>query len=166
MLSFSASVLDSGVAEGLKKITEKMDYPFPLWRKIGLVYKENVELRFKNFNDPQGKNWKRNTPATRLLKKIGMKGRGAALDEYAMGTWTGELKKSIWFNVRGNDISVGVLSSSPASLYASTFQFGAKKHSFPNGKSPWGTIPPRQFLGFNKVTNEKVIKLIKDHFAE
>ena len=59
-----------------------------------------------------------------------------------------------------------VLSSSPASLYASTFQFGAKKHSFPNGKSPWGTIPPRQFLGFNKVTNEKVIKLIKDHFAE
>ena len=36
----------------------------------------------------------------------------------------------------------------------------------PNGKSPWGTIPPRKFLGFNKVTNEKVIKLIKDHFAE
>lgn len=166
MMHFTASVLDSGVQEGLRKITEKLDYPLPLWRKIGLIYKENIELRFKNFNDPQGKNWKHNTKTTQLLKKIGWEGRDPAIDgPYNMGTWTGELKDSIAFNIRGNDISVGVLSSSPASWYASTFQFGAKKNSFPNGKSPWGTIPPRQFLGFNKTTNAKVIKLIKDHFA-
>ncbi len=166
MMHFTASVLDSGIAEGLRKIREKMDYPFPLYRKIGLLYVDNVKLRFKNHNDPQGKNWKHNTPTTRLLKKIGWKGRGATTDEYAIGTWTGNLADSIWFNIRGNDISVGVLSNEKASRYASTFQFGAKKSSFPGGKSPWGTIPPRPFLGFNKTTNAKVIKLIKDHFAD
>lgn len=166
MMHFTVSVLDAGVAKGLRKIREKMDYPFPLYRKIGLLYVDNAKMRFKSHTDPKGRNWKHNTTATRFLKKVGLKKRKPAIrGEYAIGTWTGNLAESIWFNIRGNEISVGVMSNEPSSRYASTFQFGAKRGEF-SETAPWNTIPPRQFLGFNKVTNNKAIDLIKNHFTE
>ena len=33
--------------------------------------------------------------------------------------------------------------------YAAVHQYGAAKHSFTGGKTPWGDIPARPFLGLS-----------------
>lgn len=166
MLGFSVDVYDNNIIKKLNEIRNRISYPLPLYREIGLIYFENTKLRFSSHTDPQGRIWKHNTNVTKALKRLGFKGRSAAIQgEYSTGVWTGALSNAIWIDVRGNSISVGVLKNSPASLYAQVFQQGAKKHSL-GGKEPWNDIPPRPFLGFNKKTNDKAMQAIKKYFQD
>ena len=177
MLSFEIGLVDSGVTKALADLREKMTNVTPVLTKIGVAYKENTDLRFKAKQSPEGKQWKRNTKLTTQLKTTGFKTAGGFRPKgieggYSMGVWTGNLKNSIAYRVQGNNILVGIFSGQKSAKYASVFQFGAKKGDFGgsrrgNGKKfmpiPWGDIPARPFLGFNKATNEKVLKIIKDH---
>ena len=177
MLSFQIGLVDSGVTKALADLREKMTNITPVLTKIGVAYKENTDLRFKAKQSPEGKQWKRNTKLTTQLKTTGFNTEGIFRPKgieggYSMGVWSGELSRSIVYRIQGSNILVGVSPLSKAGKYASVFQFGAKKGDFGgsrrgNGKKfipiPWGDIPARPFLGFNKATNEKVLKIIKDH---
>jgi hypothetical protein len=46
---------------------------------------------------------------------------------------------------------------------APTHQFGAKKHSFTGGKTPWGDIPARPFLGLSAADRVEVLAILQEH---
>jgi phage virion morphogenesis protein len=162
MFAFEVGLVDSGITKALSDLQKKMTDLAPVMNQIGEAYKANTELRFKAKQTPDGKQWARNTPTTQRLKAKGMGKRGAGIEGgYSIGVWSGNLRASIGFRTQGNHIFVGVFSNQKAAKYAYVFQHGAEKGS----KSPWGNIPPRPFLGFNKVTNEKVLKILKEYLA-
>lgn len=176
LLKFSVGLVDTGISKALGELKGKITHLNPVLIKIGNAYWENTQQRFKFKQDPNGKQWKRSTETTRRIKKEGsIKGRGVGIEgPYSMGVWSGYLKGSIGFNVKGNNILIGVLTNSKASVYAGIFQGGAKKGSFGGyrqgaGKkfrpTPWGDIPARPFLGFNKKTNDVVLKILHDYLA-
>lgn len=171
MFSFEVGLVDSGINKGLEDLKKKLTYLNPVLIEIGKLYNENTKLRFKAKQSPTGKQWSRNTLTTQRLKEKGYKGRAKGIEGgYSMGVWSGNLQNSIGFKVYpGNNLSIGVYSNQKAAKYAQTFQQGAKRHSFTKGNgaqlTPWGDIPGRPFLGFNKVTNSKVMKLLKEYLS-
>lgn len=122
-------------------------------RKVGALYLAETENRFEKEYDPDRKKWAALKPSTVRLKGKGYKGRGPGIKGAThRGVWTGDLATSLKMRFEGDTVVIGSDVE-----YAPWFHYGVKQK---NGH-PWGTIPPRRFLGRNNRIDDKVVKLMK-----
>lgn len=124
----------------------------PLMQDIGEHLTETTKQRFQTSTAPDGSPWAPNAQSTyvQLAGKFGGKGRinkrGAArlASKKPLIGETRALSTTINYRASGDFVEIG----SPMK-YAAVQQFGADKHSFSGGKTPWADIPARPFLGLS-----------------
>ena len=129
----------------------------PLMQEIGEHLAETTKQRFQTSRAPDGTPWQPNAQSTylRLMGRYsgsfsGKTGRiTAAGSQRAIGKKpligeSGALSTTINYRAGSDFVEIG----SPM-VYAAVQQFGAKKGSFTGGKTPWGDIPARPFLGLS-----------------
>jgi phage gpG-like protein len=183
-LKFQMKMTDRGVEKQIDRLRTdfKQDSVFirDSLKQIGVLYKEVVVQRFRDEVDPRGKPWADLSAVTLKYKAKGMPwaGRQAAANPNKIGEWTQDLVNGIRVRTYRNEIVVGTNVGS----YAHTFHYGAKKGSFGKFrsslktgrtkkglgkllKSPWGDIPPRNFLGFDTNTNDRILNLLQSRLT-
>ncbi len=131
----------------------------PLYLAIGESLQDSTIDRFASSTAPDGSKWLPNTQVTYLkyLKKFsgssftksgknaGKLSRAGSNRVQAKKPLIGEsktLSTTIRAQLNADGVSIG-----SGEDYASTQQFGAAARSFKGGKTPWGDIPARPFLG-------------------
>lgn len=162
MINFEAKITAPGVQSRLDGLLLSLDAAgrTTLLRKIAAIQISNTKSRFTYMNEPSGGRWEKLRAVTVLHKAVGHGRRERSVGSpIRIGLWKGDLVNSIKYRIVGNEVIIG--SDVP---YATTFHFGAKKHSFGN-KTPWGDIPSRKFLGTNKPTNDKVLQVMNVYFS-
>lgn len=143
----------------------------PLMKAIGEGLQQSTKDRFASGTAPDGSRWLPNSTVTvaRFLTKqsgnfgkngkITKKGAERAGNKRPLIGISKDLGRSINYVVSDTGVDIGppsIFSGSPM-IYASTQQFGAKARSFKGGKSPWGDIPARPFLGLS-TDDEQIIR--------
>jgi phage virion morphogenesis protein len=120
----------------------------PVYYDIGEYLVTSTKDRFAAGVAPDGTPWAPLSPVT-----VARKGHGKPLigESRRLGT-------EIHYLVLGDGVEVG------SSLeYAGTQQLGAKAKSFTGGKSPWGDIPARPFLGLSEDDQAAVLDILQEH---
>jgi phage virion morphogenesis protein len=128
----------------------------PLMEDIGELLTERTKQRFETSTGPDGKRWATNSQTTflRLLArykgsygktgKLTAKGGARVAGKKPLIGETKALSTTINYRAGATFVEIG----SPM-VYAAVHQFGAKARSFTGGKTPWGDIPARPFLGLS-----------------
>lgn len=141
----------------------------PLMQQVGEYGVETTKQRFDTSTGPDGQRWAPNTETT-YLKLLGKyKGsygktgkltaggaRRAAGKKPLVGE-TGALASTINYQAGSDFVDIG----SPME-YAGVHQFGAKKHSFTGGRTPWGDIPARPFLGLSADDQASIVDMAQE----
>lgn len=134
----------------------------PLMQEIGEQLVETTKQRFDTSTAPDGSRWAANRQTTleRFLSKyktsfsaktgkITQQGATRAAGKKPLVGETGALRTSINYRASRNQVDIG----SPM-IYAAVQQFGAAARSFAGGRSPWGNIPARPFIGLSSDDQE------------
>ena len=148
-----------------------------LYEAIGEGVVDSTIDRFGSSTAPDGSKWLPNTQVTYLkyLKKFSAgslikKGKNAGKLSSAGSNRIsskkpliseGELSTTIRKQVDADGVSIG-----SGVKYASTQQFGATARSFKGGKTPWGNIPARPFLGLNGDDEKSITELALEHLRQ
>ncbi len=144
----------------------------PLLQDIGEHLVETTKRRFDTSRAPDGSAWAPNRPITyaRYLDRFkGSHGKDGRLSKRgaeraaAKKPLIGEsraLSTTIHYTVSGERVDVG-----SSMVYAAVQQFGAKARSFTGGKSPWGDIPARPFLGLSAEDGRTILDMARDYLA-
>jgi len=141
---------DHAIREALKRLQAQAGNIEPALADISEYLTESTKQRFVDGKAPDDTDWAENRPAT-IARKKGDKpliGESKALSTILFG-----------------DITANTLLFGSPMEYAAVQQFGAKKHSFTGGKSPFGDIPARPFLGISNKDEDVILEIIKDHIA-
>lgn len=146
----------------------------PLMQEIGEHLVETTKQRFDTATAPDGSRWAPNTQTTleRFLGqyrssfspktgKITKQGAGRAAGKKPLTGETQSLRTTINYRAGRDRVEIG----SPM-VYARVQQEGAAARSFSGGRSPWGDIPARPFLGLSSADQEwlrqRLIRAIQD----
>jgi len=126
-----------------------------LMGEIGADYVDFVKTEvFDKQRSPQRKKWAKLKESTVKIKRWSGNTRGAEF----VGTWTGDLVRSLKFRVVGDSVLIG------SDLhYAPHFHFFVKKGS--GGGGPWGDIPARPFLGVSERADKRILKIMNRFFS-
>lgn len=139
----------------------------PLMQDIGEFLAETTKQRFQTSIAPDGSRWAPNTETTYVnllgrykgsygkTGKITASGSRRAAGKKPLIGETGALSTTINYRAGSDFAEIG----SPME-YAAVHQFGAKARSFTGGKTPWGDIPPRPFLGLSASDREGLLEII------
>ncbi len=128
----------------------------PLMKKIGEGLTDSTKDRFASTTAPDGSKWLPNKASTILaylqessgnFSKDGRLNKRGASRVTSKNPLTG-ISKALRTTINYQATEEGVNIGSPE-IYAGTQHFGAAAKSFKGGKSPWGTIPARRFLGIS-----------------
>jgi phage virion morphogenesis protein len=150
------AIEDSQVQATFARLRAAASDPRPLMQEIGEYTTESVKQRFAEGRAPDGSTWAPNAPSTyvRLVAKsksaTDKKGRltkaGAArvMGKRPLIGETRALSTTIFYQAGRDYVEIG----SPME-YAGVMQYGARARSFTGGKTPWGDIPARPFLGLS-----------------
>lgn len=141
----------------------------PLMLKIGEGLSDSTKDRFASTTAPDGSKWLPNKTSTILAylqKTSGNFNKDGRLNKRGASRVTGKnpltgISKALRTTINYNASEQGVNIGSPE-IYASTQQFGAPARSFKGGKSPWGTIPARPFLGISAADEQLIIDATLD----
>lgn len=120
----------------------------PAYQDIGEYLVRSTKQRAGTGVGPDGTPWAALSPATIKRKKHGKPLVGESK----------RLLSEIHYLVTNDGVEVG----SPME-YAATMQFGAAKHSFTGGRTPWGDIPAREFLGLSAEDEMAVLDILQEH---
>jgi len=123
----------------------------PAYQDIGEYLIDSTKRRFAAGEAPDGSPWAELSPVT-----IERKGHAKPL--------IGESRRlgvEISYLVLDDGVEIG----SPME-YAGVQQFGAKARSFSGGKSPWGDIPARPFLGLSGDDKTAVLDILQEHLEQ
>ena len=130
----------------------------PVFEDIGERLVSTTKDRFRDQRDPQGNPW---APLSDDYRERKRRNRDTIL------TLEGILGGSIAFQASSNELLVGV--PSPASTYAGTHQFGAKKGQYGSTSRgqpiPWGDIPAREFLGLSDDDESEIVDIVSGYLA-
>jgi len=139
-------VNDQDVQATLSKLLAATADLTPAFQSIGerLVY--TTKQRFADGEDPDGNAWAENSVLTLSRKK----GDAPLIGE------SKALSSGIYYDAASDALQIG-----SAQEYAAVQQFGAKQHAF--GKSPWGDIPARPFIGLSADDVDAIALLVRDH---
>lgn len=127
-------------------------------QKVAALYISDTENRFDREYDVDRKKWEPLRKTTIRLKEQGYRGRSPAINGAAhRGVWSGKLSTSLKYRIEGDTVIIG-----SDLKYAPFFHYGVKK----KGGHPWGTIPPRRFLGRNTRIDSKVIQMVRNELIK
>lgn len=170
-MSVTISSNDPDVRSALQGLMDSMGNVDPALREIGEVLVDSTKQRFKTTTAPDGTQWDRNTETTLLnyanrfktsrtkTGRLSKKGRERIANKPPGTGESKQLQKQIFYHVRSGELEVG----SPL-IYASTYQFGARKGEFGMG-APWGDIPAREFLGLSNDDQETILVIVERHLG-
>ncbi len=141
----------------------------PLMKKIGEGLTDSTKDRFASITAPDGSRWLPNKASTILgflAETSGNFDKGGRLNKRGASRVTSKnpltgINKLLRTTINYNASEQGVNIGSPED-YASTQQFGAAARSFKGGKSPWGNIPARPFLGISAGDQQLIIDATMD----
>lgn len=165
-------VSDKGVNQALTRLANTTQHLPTVLDLIGEMLVDSTKRRFATSTGPDGQRWASNSPMT-ILRYLGnykgsygkkdgrltKAGAGRAMGKRPLIGETGDLARQIYPKVEGSTLYIG--STTP---YAAVQQFGAKKHQF--GKSPWGDIPARPFLGLSDNDRSDILDTISDYLTD
>jgi phage virion morphogenesis protein len=162
---------DKQVMAALNRLLETGADMTPAMRDIGEYLVTSTRQRFQDGVAPDGTPWAPNSATTfdLLIGGLGKSnfGKSGRLNKRGAGRVAGkkpligetkQLSTKIFPRATAHSVEVG----SPLE-YAATQQFGAKKHSFTGGKTPWGDIPARPFLGLSDDDQRAVLDILQEH---
>lgn len=145
----------------------------PLMQEIGEHLVETTKQRFDTGTAPDGTSWAPNTQTTleRFLGlykssygktgKLTKQGAARASGKKPLTGETKSLRTTINYRAGRDHVDIG----SPM-IYARVQQEGAAARSFSGGRSPWGDIPARRFLGLSRDDQdwlgERLARALKD----
>lgn len=145
----------------------------PLMKKIGEGLTDSTKDRFASTTAPDGSRWLPNKASTLTLflaehstnfkkNKLGVDrltrlGAKRVFDKNPLTGISKILRTTINYNATAEGVDIG----SPQD-YAGTQQFGAAARSFKGGKSPWGNIPARPFLGVSSDDEQLIVDATLD----
>jgi phage virion morphogenesis protein len=165
---------DTQVLAALNRLIDAGTDLRPAMEDIGEYLVDSTRRRFQRAEAPDGTPWAPNSQTTILQyldkfsssysKKTGKISSAGANRTAGKKPLTGETKQlstKIYARVTDHSVDVG----SPLE-YAGTQQFGAKKGSFTGGKSPWGDIPARPFLGLSNDDKVAVLDILQEHLSD
>lgn len=121
----------------------------PAMQDIGEYLVVSTRQRFQDGVSPDDTPWARNSYTKDTTRAAG---RPPLIGE------TKQLSTKIFPRATAHGVEVG----SPLE-YAGTQQFGAKAKSFSGGKTPWGDIPARPFIGLSKDDEQQVLTILQEH---
>lgn len=177
-------VADQQVLDTINHLITSLENPRSVYKDIGEYLVDSTKRRFATSTAPDGTRWASNSQVTILQylagksdggKKKGYfyakntkkdpnrKGKLAALGIEAVTSKRplireGTLSEQISYKVDENgDLLIG----SPMG-YAAVQHFGAKQYSFEGGKTPWGDIPARPFLGISDKDKSTILGYLSD----
>lgn len=165
---------DREILDRLKKYADLGRDPEPVLRQIGEHLVDSTKQRFRTGKGPDGTPWPQNTETTLagiLTKYKGSRtktgrlsaaGRRRKSNKKPLIGETRSLSTTINYQINGGRLAVG----SPME-YAAVQQFGAQRGEFGNNALglpiPWGTIPPRPFLGLSPADRNEIGQIFADH---
>ena len=153
MMKFTVddSKFKARIEKSLKKDSKE------LLAKIGQDMLTNVDFRFRQEKDPEGKKWEQLSEVTLERRRKGKKKSKST----KIGQVTGLMRGSFKDKQSKESVEVGT-----SLKRAKTFHYGAKKRSYRGGKSPWGDVPSRKIVGFSKKQFNLYRKWIKEFYNE
>lgn len=129
----------------------------PLMQEVGEQLVETTKQRFDTSRAPDGSPWAPNSQTTierflsafsssfsRKTGKITGAGSARAQGKKPLVGETGALRTTINYQVGTGFVEIGSNLK-----YSAVQQFGAAARSFAGGRSPWGDIPARPFIGIS-----------------
>jgi phage virion morphogenesis protein len=134
---------------------------------------ETTKQRFETSTSPDGQRWAPNTETTflRLLGKyknttlkdgrINASGARRLAGKKPLIGETRALSTTINYRAGSDFLEIG----SPMA-YAGVHQFGAKARSFTGGKTPWGDVPARPFLGLSTEDQATIVDKVQARLAQ
>jgi len=153
-------VMDEVAQAMFARLREAVSDLRPLMQALGEHLAETTKQRFDTSTGPDGTPWAPNAQSTYvrfadkfkggLHKKGPHKGRVTTAGTARLASKkpligeTRALATTINYSAGSDYVEIG----SPM-LYAAVQQFGAKKHSFSGGRTPWADIPARPFIGLS-----------------
>ena len=157
---------DEAVQAAFTRLVQAGTQMKPLMQEIGEFLAETTKQRFQTSSAPDGSRWAPNTETTYVnllglykssfgkTGKITAAGSRRAAGKKPLIGETGALSTTINYRAGSDFVEIG----SPMA-YAAVQQFGAKKHSFTGGKTPWADIPARPFLGLSASDREGLLEI-------
>ncbi|OIO75432.1 MAG: phage virion morphogenesis protein [Zetaproteobacteria bacterium CG02_land_8_20_14_3_00_50_9] len=139
---------DSELQATFRKLIEAGTDMEPVFRDIGEYLISSTRQRFVDGVGPDGEAWAENSELT-LSRKKG--------DKPLIGE-TKRLSNELAYALLGDGLEFGSTME-----YAAVQQFGADQRSFTGGKSPWGDIPPRPFIGLSSENEVAVRDILIEH---
>jgi len=139
---------DSELQATFRKLIEAGTDMEPVFRDIGEYLISSTRQRFVDGVGPDGEAWAENRELT-LSRKKG--------DKPLIGE-TKRLSNELAYALLGDGLEFGSTME-----YAGVQQFGADQRSFTGGKSPWGDIPPRPFIGLSSENEVAVRDILIEH---
>lgn len=164
---------DSAVQSAFTRLVRAGTQMQPLMQEIGEFLAETTKQRFQTSTAPDGSRWAANSEVTYLNLlgrykgsygkngKISAGGSRRAAGKKPLIGETGALSTTINYRAGSSFVEIG----SPMA-YAAVQQFGAKKHSFTGGKTPWGDIPARPFLGLSGSDRDGLLDIIGSYLEQ
>ena len=154
----SLKLEDKAVRSALGRALEVLDAPRPMLMKIGEELADSTMARFPRGKGPDGVPWARKSPTTLARHPRG--GRRPLIGESRV------LSNSISHQVQGKQVMVG-----SSAIQAAVLQMGAKAGSLWKGKdqrgrrgrSPWGDIPARPYLGLSDEDEVTILDVVADY---
>lgn len=148
----------------------------PAMQDIGEYLVHSTKQRFATSTAPDGTPWAPNSETTliNMLRKRGglskrrtktggrtltKKGQARLAAKKPLVGESRRLGNEIHYRATNEGVEVG-----SALEYATTQQFGAEKGSFTGGKTPWGDIPARPFLGVSEADRAQILAILREHY--
>lgn len=164
---------DDAVQAAFTRLVQAGTQMQPLMQEIGEFLAETTKQRFQTSTAPDGSRWEPNTETTyvqlagRYKSGMNKKGRVTASGARRLSGKkpligeTAALSTTINYRAGSDFVEIG----SPMA-YAAVQQFGAKARSFTGGKTPWGDIPARPFLGLSGSDREGLLDIIGGYLEQ
>jgi phage virion morphogenesis protein len=150
------------IDSALLELGRHVDDLTPAMRAIGESLAGEIDLTFRNQQDPYGNPWAELADSTKAKRR---KGPRPANDQILKDT--GQLKALITSNPSRHEVQIGTNE-----LYGRTHQFGATQGQYGktrrNSPIPWGNVPARPFLpteggGLPHDWEQDILAIIRRH---
>lgn len=132
----------------------------PIFEDIAEELVLSTKRRFATGTAPDGTRWRPKSPVTR--EKYRKAGHGDRPDPLIGPSRA--LGETITRQVTTRSAEIG-----SALIYSGTMQLGAAKGAFGKNRAgrpiPWGTIPPRPFLGISADDERNILDIVDEHLG-